>query len=177
MATQVAQQTKQQEQAPPPRGDLARAQPRGPLSGALSPFGEFPFFLSRMRDEFDRLFERLSRQWPGLAEGEGWRWGLDVREEDDAVVVRAEAPGFEAGDFDIQVSDNRLILRAPRKAETKDKEGKVSEYREREYHESVTLPPRIDRSKVEARYYNGVLTVTLARTPEARPQRITVKSS
>jgi HSP20 family molecular chaperone IbpA len=100
-----------------------------------------------MRDEFDRLFGRLSRQWPGLAGDKGWRWGLDVREEDDAVVVRAEAPAFEAGDFDIQVGDQRLTLRASRKAETRDEKGKTREYRERECYESVTLPPASTRAR------------------------------
>lgn len=84
-----------------------------------STWGEFPYFLSRMRDEFDHLLERLSRDWPGLWEGRKWRWGLEVEDEDEAIVVKAEAPGFEPGDFDLQVSDNRLILHATRKVESK----------------------------------------------------------
>ena len=91
MATQIVQKTKEKEEIEP------RA--RG---GALARFREFPFFLSRMRDEFDRLRDRFSGQWPSLWDGDGWRWGLDVRDEDDAVVVQAEAPGFEAGDIDVQ---------------------------------------------------------------------------
>jgi len=83
MATQIAEKTKQKEEVTP----------RG---GALAPYREFPFFLSRMRDEFDRLIDRISQEWPSLWEGNRWRWGLDVRDEDAAVVVRAEAPGFEA---------------------------------------------------------------------------------
>jgi HSP20 family protein len=147
--------------------------------GALTPYRDFPFFLSRMRDEFDQLFERLCRGWPSLWEGgaNAWRWGVDVREEDEAVVVRAEAPGFEAGDFDLQVSDNRLILRAAKKVETKDEQGKRREYREQECYQSVTLPVGIDKDKVEARYHNGVLTVTLPKTAESKAKRIAVKAS
>jgi HSP20 family protein len=146
-------------------------------SGPLVPYGEFPFFLSRVREEFDRMFERFSHAWPGIWEGNGWRWGVDVREEDDAVVVRAEAPGFQASDFDLQVSDNRLILRAAKKVETKDDQGKRREYREQECYQSVTLPPGIDRNKVEASYHNGILTVTMPKTPDSRPQKITVKDA
>ncbi len=164
MATQTTQKTKE-------KGEVA------PRQGALAPHREFPFFLSQMRDEFDRLFERLSRQWPSFGEGDGWRWGLDVRDEDDAVVVQAEAPGFEAGDFDVQVSDNRLVLRASKKVETKDEKGQVREYRERKCYESVSLPAGIDRDKVEAKYRNGVLTVTLPRTPEGKAKKIAVKAS
>jgi len=143
----------------------------------LARYGEFPFFLSQMRDEFDRMFERFSREWPSLTGGTGWRWGLDIRDEEDAVVVQAEAPGFDAGDFDIQVSDNRLVLRAAKKTETKGKEGKTEEYRERECYESVTLPTGIDKDKVEAKYHNGVLTVRLPRTAAGKAKRIAVKSS
>jgi HSP20 family protein len=164
MATQIAQKAKEKEEV-------------APRGGALTLFPEFPFFLSRMRDEFDQLFDRLARQWPSLREGSGWRWGLDVRDEDEAVVVQAEAPGFEAGDFDVQVSDNRLVLRAAKKVETKDEKGQMREYRERKCYEAVTLPAAIDRDKVEARYHNGVLTVSLPKTAEGRAKRVTVKNS
>jgi HSP20 family protein len=164
MATQLTQTTKQKE-GPAPRG-------------ALAPQRDFPFFLSRLRDEFDGLFERLSRGWAGFREAVGneWRWGLEIRDADDAVVVEAEAPGFEPGDFDLQVSDNRLVLRAARKMETKGKEGKGREYREQECYQSVTLPAGIDREKVEAKYHNGVLTVTLPKTAQGKGKRIAVKS-
>lgn len=164
MATQIAPKTKEKE-APAPRG------------GAMAPVREFPFFLSRMRDEFDRLLDRVSQHWPSFLSGEGWRWGLDVREEEDAVVVQAEAPGFEPGDFDVQVSDGRLVLRASKTTEAKDEKGAMREYREQKCFESVTLPTGIDRDKVEAKYHNGVLTITLPKTAVARAKRIAVKNA
>ncbi len=154
----------------------SQAEPAAPRRGEVTPYREFPFFLSRMRDEFDRLFERFSQQWPGVFDANGWRWGLNIRDEENAVVVEAEAPGFDAGDFDVQVSDNRLVLRASKKTETKGKEGKVAERRAQECYESVTLPPGIDKNKVEARYHNGVLTVTFPKTAEGKARHITVKS-
>ncbi len=163
MATQIVQKEKDREKAAPRRG-------------ALAPHREFPFFLSRMRDQFDQLFDRLVRQWPSLAEGDGWRWGLDVRDEADAIVVQAEAPGFEAGDIDVQVSDDRLVLRASKKVETKDETGKIREYREQKCYESVTLPAGINRDKVEAKDHNGVLTVTLPKTAESKAKKIAVKA-
>lgn len=164
MATQVALKTKAKEEATP-------------RTGALMPRREFPFFLSGMRDEFDRLFDRFSQQFPTLFEGTGWRWGLDIRDEEDTVVVRAEAPGFEAGDFDIKVTDDRLVLRAAKKVETRDKDGKITETREQDCFESMTLPPGIDKDKVDARYRNGVLTITFPRTAEGKARRVTVKET
>jgi HSP20 family protein len=147
--------------------------------GELVPFGDFTFSLSRMRDEFDRLFDRMAREFSALAEfnGEGWRWGLDVEEQDDSIIVRAEAPGFEAGDFDVRVEDNRLSLRASKKVETKDEKGKVQEYRQQECYESVALPTDIDKDKVDARYHSGVLTITLPKTAAGKAKKIAVKAS
>jgi HSP20 family protein len=152
------------------RNDLSK-------SGEFAPFADLTFSLSRMRDEFDRLFDRVSRGFPELADVEGgWRWGLEMDDNEDAIVVRAEAPGFEAGDFDIRVEDSRLVLRASKKVETKDEKGKVQEYREQECFESVTLPAGIEKEKVDAKYHNGVLTVVLPKTAESKAKRITVKA-
>jgi HSP20 family protein len=147
--------------------------PRGEMP---APFGDFPFSLSRLRDEFDRLFERMSGRWPTLEwPGRGWHWGLDVQDEADAVVVRAEAPGFEPGDFNIEVRDNQLILHAEKKTETKGKEGEPREWSRRSSYQAVTIPGGIAKDKVEAKYRNGVLTVTLPKTAEGKGRRITVK--
>jgi HSP20 family protein len=134
--------------------------------------------LSRMRDEFDALFDRFFGRWPVPFAGE-WDvprpWGLDMDDTGKEVTVRAEAPGFEAGEFDVAVSGNVLTIKAEHKQEAGDKK---NGYRssERRLHQSVTLPPGTDPDKVEARYRNGVLEVRLPKTAEAQGRRITVKS-
>jgi HSP20 family protein len=147
--------------------------------GELVPFGDFTFSLSRMRDEFDRLFDRMAREFSALAafNGGGWRWGLEVEDQDDNILVRAEAPGFEAGDFDVRVEDDRLVLSASKKVETKDEKGNVKEYREQECYESVALPTGIDKDRVEARYHSGVLTITLPKTAASKAKKVPVKAS
>jgi HSP20 family protein len=131
-----------------------------------------------MRDEFDRFFDRLAHDFPAVKEFDdtAWRWGLDVADEADKVVVHAEAPGFDAGDFDIRVEDGRLVLSASKEVETKDEKGNVQEYREQQCYEAVALPDGIDKDKVEAKYRNGVLTVTLPKTEEGKAKRIAVKA-
>ena len=142
---------------------------------SMQPSGDNPF-LSRMRDEFDQLFHRFTRNWPTLWEigGSTWRWGVDLEEKDDALVVKAEAPGFEANDFDVQVQDHRLVLRASRKSVTKDKKGKAVD--EREFYQSLTLPTDIDKDKVDATYHSGVLTVTMPKTAAAKGKKIPVQA-
>jgi HSP20 family protein len=128
-----------------------------------------------MLSEFDELFERFAREWPISTEefGRGWEWGLYVEDKEDCIVLRAEAPGFEAGDFDLGVSGNRLILRASRKAQTEEREGERRE--EYQCYESMTLPTGIETDKIDARYHNGVLTVRIPKTKEGRSKRIAVK--
>jgi HSP20 family molecular chaperone IbpA len=74
---------------------------------------EFPFSLRRMRHEFDRFFDRLARDFLAMKEFDdaGWHRDLDVADETDKIVVQAEAPGFDAGDFDIRVDDGRPTMR------------------------------------------------------------------
>jgi HSP20 family protein len=146
---------------------------KAPAARPPSLWSDFPFALSRMRDEFDRMLERFSRDWPMLGEKNGWRWDVSMEDKDDAIVVRAEAPGFEPGDFDLQVSDGRLIMKAERKSETKDKEGES--WQQREYYHAFSLPAGIDKDKVDASYHNGVLTISLPKTPEGKGRKIAVK--
>ena len=153
-----------------------KAGPRG-NGGAIAPLQDFPALMRRMQSEFDELFDRFAREWPIPLEafGHGWECGLDFEDKDDCVVIRAEAPGFEAGDFDLSLSGNRLILRASRKAETKEKEGERRE--EYQCYESMTLPTGIDMDNIDARYHSGVLTVTIPKTKEGRSKKIAVKNA
>lgn len=143
-------------------------------SDATAPAGWEP--IRRMREELDRLFEQTFGGWPVLFEAPtaNDRWGLELLEKDDALIVRAEAPGFETDDFDVQVKHDHLMLRAFHKTESKV-EGDVREWSRRELYRSVPLPSGIDASRVEADYRNGVLTVTLPKPAECQPKRITVK--
>jgi len=149
----------------------------GGNGGELATPGDFPALVRRMQGEFDDLVNRFTQFWPISAKGfgNGWRWGLDVEEKDDSVIVRAEAPGFEAGDFDIQVSENRLVLRASRKTETKKNEGEYRE--EHECYEEIELPTEVDKDKIDARYHNGVLTLTMPKSVVNKAKKVTVKAN
>jgi len=145
------------------------------LTGFL-PQADLPFLLSRMRDEFDRLLDRFSGLFSCRGEGaeDGWRWAVDIQDQEDAIVVLAEAPGFEAADFDLQVNRNQLHLRAARSKETPVKEGQASSVHKEVCHQAVTLPPGIDEGKIEATYHNGILTVTMPKTAEGKARKISI---
>jgi HSP20 family protein len=102
-------------------------------------------------------------------------WGLEMEEKAQEVTIRAEVPGFEASELDVQLTGNLLTIRA----EHKEAPGKEGEPVERHYgrlERTLTMPEGIVPEKVEARYRNGVLEVRVPRTPEALPRRIEVKT-
>ncbi len=115
--------------------------------------------------------------WPALWEEAApeWRWGLEVQNQEHAFLVRAEAPGFDVKDFDLQLTGNQLILRASKKAEEEKKENGYRAVRRQEFYRTVALPEGIDANKVEARYESGILTVTLPKTAEGKAKKIPLK--
>lgn len=143
--------------------------------GDFSRLRDFPHMLRRMQHEFEDLLAKFSREMPLATNGNGWHWGVDMEETPDAIEIRAEAPGFEAGDFDIQVSGNRLTLRASHKTETKGKKGETRETHE--CYESMTLPSGIDTDRIEARYHSGVLTLTIPKSADFKSKKIAVKAN
>jgi HSP20 family protein len=136
--------------------------------------------LAELRDEFDALFDRFLSRW-----AESFRdlipsrfGGLNVEDGDQEMVVRAEVPGFEPGEVDVQVSGNVLTVKAEKREEKKDKDdnGRYEERRYRTFYESVTLPPGTDPDKIEARYKNGLLEVHVPKSEGAKGKRIPVKA-
>ena len=138
--------------------------------------GEEQYPWSRLRAEMEDLFERFCQQMPGLPEVlEGRRaWGFDVEDKEHDVVIRAETPGFEPDELDVQLSGNRLIIKAEHKEETK-KEG-TSTYQYGSFHRSVSLPEGIQAEKIDAKYHNGVLEIHIPKGTQAGSKKISVKT-
>jgi HSP20 family protein len=130
--------------------------------------------LTDLRDEIDRLFEApLAR----TSEFLGWAPAFDVYEEKDNFVVKAELPGMKKEDISVSLQDGSLIISGERKSETKSEGAEV--YRAERYvgkfQRSVTLPTPVTAGKVTAEYKDGILTVTLPKSEEAKPKQIEVK--
>lgn len=133
--------------------------------------------LSDLRDEIDRLFEsplsELTRTSQLLS---GWTPALDVYENKDNFVVKAELPGMKKEDIEVSLHDGSLSISGERKTESKHEEGEV--YRAERFfgrfQRTVTLPTAVAADKVKAAYNEGVLTITLPKTEEAKPKKIDV---
>lgn len=138
--------------------------------------------LASLREEMDSMFERFFRDpwgtsWLAPLARSGWGPRIDLAESDSAITVTAELPGVEPKDVDISVSGNLLTIRGEKKQE-KEEKGRNYHYSERQFgtfQRSIHLPVSVDSENVEAVYKNGMLTITLAKHPEARAKRIAIK--
>ncbi len=135
--------------------------------------------LMTLRDAMDRLFEE-SFVRPGrlLAGPAGATMPVDIYQEDGNVVVKAQVPGVKPEDIDISIVGDTLTIKGETKQEKEVKEENVirRERRFGAFSRTLPLPTPVDSSKADARYENGILTLTLPVAEAARPKRIEVKS-
>ncbi len=133
--------------------------------------------LANLRDEFNSLFDAPT--WPSHGRQQlfsGWTPALDLYQSNDDVVAVVELPGMNKENIEISLHDGMLTISGERKDESAD-EGKNDSRTERlvgKFRRSITLPTRVDASKVNASYKDGVLTVTLPKAEEVKPKQIQV---
>lgn len=134
--------------------------------------------LSSLRDEIDRLFEAPFGDWvrsPQLLSG--WTPAMDVYEDREHFYVKAELPGMRKEDIEISLHNGALSISGERKAETtyENAETHRTERFFGRFQRSISLPSAIAADQVKAHYKDGLLTVTLPKTEEAKPKQIDVK--
>ena len=135
------------------------------------------------RNEMDRVFEDFMGPRERWLAPWGREWGgfdpkVDVIETEDEVKVEAELPGLEAKDVHVTVSHNVLSIKGEKRQEHEEK-GENWFRTERSYgsfERAISLPQGTDAEQVEATFDKGVLTITFAKTGEAKPARIQVKT-
>lgn len=109
-------------------------------------------------------------------------WGVlagDVYEQDDAVVVRLEAPGMRKEDFALEVRNGALVVRGEKRITHEGSEGR---YRIRQcafgsFQRVIPLPTEVIAEQASARYSEGVLRIELPKSERARSRRITIEAS
>jgi len=130
--------------------------------------------LDEARRDMERLFDSLTG-YTGLRSA-GVFPAINVSEEADSYHVRAELPGIKTDDLEITMENDTLTISGERKPANGDETASYHR-REREwgaFRRSFSLPGRVDANGVEARYANGILTVTLPKSADTRPKQIAV---
>jgi HSP20 family protein len=135
--------------------------------------------LNRIRSEIDRIFDDpLSLVTAPTGFFEGWTPAVDIYEDNDKFVVKAELPGMKKEEISVSLHGNTLTISGERKQEEQKKEGESyrSERFFGRFQRSITLPAPVDMNKIEASYKDGVLNITLPKSEEAKPKQIQVKT-
>lgn len=133
--------------------------------------------LDELRRRMGRVFDEGSGdRVPGISGLASWP-SVNLYDSGSEMVLRAEVPGVEEKDLDLRINQDVLTISGQRNAEVP--EGYSAHRRERgamQFSRSFTLPFKVDPESCDATLKNGILSVKIAKAPDARPRQITVKA-
>lgn len=136
-----------------------------------NPFRE----MMEMRSAFDRM---LDDNWQSMWQGANNGLTIDVDENDANYVVSADLPGVKSENINVRFHDGLLTIDAEIPETTTERQGEnrslIRERRSGRITRSVRLPQVISADNAEANFENGVLTLTLPKSPDAQPKTIRV---
>src|SRR5437763_12115210 len=118
--------------------------------------------------EMNRLFDNILHSFDGgpFSKTMGWP-SVEVSETDTEMKVTAELPGLEEKDVNVELANGMLSISGEKKGETEDKERRFSERYYGRFERRIPIDD-VDAEKVAASFQNGVLTVTLPKSPAAK---------
>ncbi len=132
--------------------------------------------LARLQEEFVRSFFPGESLEASFARG-AWEPTVDISETNDNYVINADLPGLSKEDVKVSYKDGILSIQGEKKQE-KEEKGKTYHRVERSYgtfERSFRLPARVQIEKVDAKFKDGVLNLTLPKAEEVRPKEIPIK--
>jgi HSP20 family protein len=133
--------------------------------------------VDQVRREMLRLLDAVAGDTFGDV-GAGVFPPVNITQDNDNFYVRAEVPGLDAKELSISAMRNRLSLSGKREIpREKDRESYHRKERaEGTFSRIVTLPGEVDAERVEARYAEGILSLTLPKAEQAKPRQIAVRT-
>lgn len=131
--------------------------------------------LDDMHDQMNRLF---GRSWTGLGGGSGLVPATDIFEQDGKLVIETALPSFKDSEVDVQVSGDRLEIKAEHQAENErgDRNYLRRESSTASYYRQFVLPKDVDADSADAHFENGVLTVVFDRRELSQPKKLNISS-
>lgn len=138
-----------------------------------TPFADF----DSLRREMLRLLDAADEDTFGDT-GAGVFPPMNITQDDNNFYLRAEVPGIKPKDISISAVRNRVSLAAKREIQ---RENEYVSYHRKElpegsFNRTVTLPMEVNAERVDAKYADGILAVTLPKAEEAKPRQIVVKT-
>jgi HSP20 family protein len=140
--------------------------------------------VNRLHQTLDQVFnnqfnnDTLSSPEASSSPSVSWVPRVDIHEEKDRFVVFADVPGVEPKDIDITAENGVLTVRGERRAEKRETENGYErvERVSGAFLRRFTLPEGANTDSIKAKQTNGVLEVTIPKTPAVQPRRISIDS-
>jgi HSP20 family protein len=161
--------------------------PAAQAPAAASPFDTLQREVDRLFDAFHPVGSWQPSRWPSseptAPRPEAWQAApaMNMVETDAGFELTAELPGLDERDVEITLSNGNLTIRGEKKEERKEQRGAyhLSERRFGAFHRSFRIPEGVDADSIEASLGKGVLTLTMPKSPTAKPseRRIDVKAA
>ena len=140
-----------------------------------NPLREMSTLQNRVNSLLNEPFFRSGGEDDDLGWG-SWYPAVDMFDDDDKIVIKAELPGVDKKDISVDVKDRVLTLSGERNY---DNEVKEENYYRRErgygkFKRAFNLPADVDPDKIKADFKDGVLKVEMPKPEAQKPKRITV---
>lgn len=134
--------------------------------------------LAALQNEMSRFMNQV---WGGGTTGPGdgastWLPALDVWETDDEIVLALDLPGIPEDKVSVEVDDGVLTVSGEREREARQESDRFYRFERRfgAFSRSVTLPPGVNESKIQADFKDGVLEIHVPKPEERKPKRISI---
>lgn len=138
--------------------------------------------LMNLEKEFSKLFNTFGSRF-GLRDSDDdfenavWSPLTDISEDNDKYVLSMDIPGVDKKDVKISYKNGSIVVSGERKQESEEKSSKYHRIERAygRYYREFMLPEKIVEDKIEAKFKDGTLTVTIPKAEEAKPREIDIK--
>lgn len=141
-----------------------------------NPFEEFENLLDRYSRAGGRDLRKMSDSDLSFAD---WAPSVDIEEEDDKYLIKADLPGVDKKDIEVNLENGVLSIRGEKHVEKETGKKDSKRHRTERFHgtfaRSFTLPSEVMADKVEATYKDGVLNLVIPKAEESKPRSIEIK--
>lgn len=136
--------------------------------------------ISELHQALDHMFEPTwfdRENWISNVVGSNWTPSIDIKEQENQYVIRANVPGVDPKNIDVSIDKGTLTIKGHNETETKHEDENYlhMERSQGSFYRSISLPNAADSSKISAKTKNGVLEIIVPKTKESQSKKIQIK--
>jgi len=140
-----------------------------------------PGYFREMQEEMNRMLENMFSDI-GMSESEKgemiWKPAIEFDEMNGNYQIKAELPGVQKENIDVEVNEDSVVIKAHSEKKEEEKQGNMyeSEFRYGNYMRKIALPSQVKSNEAKAEFKDGILTLTLPKTPaeQAKSKRLKI---